>query len=133
MPRSHEPPTASEQNEITREGPDGTAIVLKVAELHQAMKQEPIRDRLWYRELPGGWHFAVNGCKYPRDCTPAECMTVNLRPGSFAFWFNGWLAGVLDILGDGCLAGGTAANYETLLAALGQAIEEESERERSEP
>ena len=105
---------------------DGTEVVARVLRLHQLAGEAPVKDRVWERALPDGWYLAVNGCQEKREVAPPEGMACGVLPFNFAFWFNGWLAGMLKPLGDGELCDGAAANRETLIEALDTACNQES-------
>lgn len=105
--------------------------VEKVMELHSALGVGPLNQfsEPWVCEVGASWIVAVNGTKEQHRVQPDGCMEVPLEPFNFAFWFNGWLAGLMTPAG-GSFAAGSAANQESFAAAVDRRIERFMEVEK---
>ncbi len=67
--------------------------------------------------LDDNWTLALNGHDLAIPCNPDGCMAWVVQPfGCVVFW-NGFFAGQFDMAG-GLMAAGSAANEDTLVAAL---------------
>lgn len=101
--------------------------------LHQALGLPPLNQMPdgWSQPLPGGWHMVVNGQTEPIEAKIEGFMTIEVKPFTASFWFNGWYAGDVrpyvdsngQVAEEGVIAAGAAANEQTLLAAIQQAID----------
>ncbi len=99
----------------------------RVAELGVALGVTGIADRpdCWVHQVDDDWALVVN--PHPRSArvtsTPdGSGMVVDLPPYSMAFWWHGWLAGVIDANGGEIAARHDGANEDALIEALEQAI-----------
>jgi len=103
-------------------------VVAKVVELMETLGVSGI-NRLpgaWIYRVDNHWTIAASGHRQPVKVEPEGCVTIDLDPFTFAAWWNGWLAMVLD-LREGWIAAGELANEETLIEALDAAIVEAKE------
>ena len=95
---------------------DMGAIELILA-IHKNDGAAPIAklDKPWERKVDDKWTFWVNGqMELSKLPTGAE-----IQPGECFVEFNGWPAGLFNIItGEGTLAVGAVANYETFCDAL---------------
>lgn len=94
-----------------------------IFQLHQRDGVLPVGKMpgLWERRLDDRWTFWINGQLEPVR-TPTD---FNLRPGECYVEFNGWPAGILSMItGEGYIAAGSLANYQTFCEALRRAIAE---------
>lgn len=90
-------------------------IFSKVCELAIALGHKQIN------KIPGcleirideQWWFAINAHSEPTKCSERT----EVPPMGIYFMFNGWPAGIVQASG-GCLAGGAAANEDTLIKAI---------------
>ena len=104
----------------------------KIFALHEALGLPPLNQIAggWAQALPGGWHMVVNGGDSPIEAKIPGFMTISVKPFTAAFWFNGFYAGAVrpyvdedgQIVEDGFIAAGAAANHDTLVAAFDAAI-----------
>ena len=89
-----------------------------IFKLHKASGETPIGGRVWYRRLNEQWEMWVNG-----NMKPATVEGNEIQAGDVYMQFNGWPAGIWNIIrGDGVIAAGGAANYDSFCAALSTAI-----------
>jgi hypothetical protein len=101
--------------------PERNAIEL-ILDLHKADGGPPISELpgLWERKLDERWTIWVNG-HMEVVCTEAG---VEVEPGDCYAEFNGWPALLVSIVaGDGVIAAGLIANYDSFCEALRAAIE----------
>ncbi len=101
--------------------PEVSNAVKLICELHKADGAVPIgrMKELWYRKLDDHWQFWING--QIKDMPNEDGVPVS--PGDVYVKFNGWPAGSFSMItGDGILAAGTLANYDTFCEALRAAI-----------
>lgn len=81
---------------------------------------------LWERRLDRQWTFWVNGHGEVLQGGPDADLPVN--PGCVYVEFNGWPAGIFSLItGEGEIAAGELANYQTFCEALQQAVNRGSE------
>jgi len=94
-------------------------LMAKIAEFASAMGVERINELsgAWIHQVDDHWTIAGNGHREPVDVEPDGCMKIEIAPFTFAAWWNGWLAMVVDAR-DGWVAAGELANEETLIGAL---------------
>jgi hypothetical protein len=79
---------------------------------------------LWERKLNERWTMWVNGHMEPLPGGALPGAQMQVRPGDCYVEYNGWPAGSFSLItGEGMIAAGAAANYETFCAALREAIE----------
>lgn len=78
----------------------------------------------WTHKVDEAWTIAANGHTEPVSVEPDGCMAADLAPFEFAVWFNGWLAGILTVSGDGVFASGAGANQQAFSRAIDQFIAE---------
>lgn len=71
------------------------------------------------------WTFAANAHAETKSASPAGCMSVEVPRFAMAFWWNGWLAGIVDAAGGAIAAHPDGASEERLCADLRAAIEGE--------
>jgi hypothetical protein len=97
--------------------------VILILELHKADGVLPLSHLpgLWHRKLDERWEIYVNGhAQKMRIEGPGEG---EVLPFDCYVEYNGWPAGMFSIpTGEGCIAAGSAANYETFCDALEGAI-----------
>lgn len=83
---------------------------------------------LWKRKLDERWTFWVNGhMDGPRKVEDGDQggQGFEVHPGDVFVEFNGWPAGSFSLItGEGIIAAGAAANYETFCDALRGALAE---------
>lgn len=96
----------------------------EVIELHHTLRFPSLKDMggSWVYDLPGGWQLAMNGTNAELELKPNDSMGCRVPPFSCAFFFNGWLAGIVDP-GGGSIAAGRLANETSLLKAFDEAIQ----------
>lgn len=77
----------------------------------------------WEHKVDEHWWFASNGHAHAKvSSSPPGCMPVDLEPFQTAFWWHGWLAGLVTPFGGVIAAHPTGANEERLCADLRAAI-----------
>ncbi len=89
--------------------------------LHKADKAPTMKQMtgLWERKLDERWTFWINGQLKPIE-TPRSCP---VAPGDCYVEYNGWPAGSFSLItGDGIIAAGSCANYDTFCEALQSAL-----------
>ncbi len=105
--------------------PNAVELIL---ELHKADKEAVIGDRVWKRVLDAHWTFWVNG--NPETGKGGTDDLHDIPPYDCYVEFNGWPAGLFSIVtGEGCLAAGSLANYDSFCQGLKKAIEEKRHEE----
>jgi hypothetical protein len=76
---------------------------------------------LWERKLNERWTFWINGHMEALKGGPRKDIPV--QPGDCYVEYNGWPAGSFSLIhGDGIIAAGSRANYQTFCAALRDAV-----------
>ena len=81
---------------------------------------------LWERKLNDRWTIWINGLMEELTPRPGMCP---IGPGEVYVEFNGWPAGLFSLItGEGEIAAGGLANYDTFCTALQSAIERGPER-----
>lgn len=94
---------------------------LLICELHEKDGAVPIgkMDKPWFRKIDDRWSIWVSGQTKPAD----NGNGVEILPGDVYIEFNGFPAGIFSMIrGDGMLAAGELANYETFCDALRAAV-----------
>ncbi len=97
--------------------------VALICDLHKKDGGPPVGKLpgLWHRKVDRRWSIWVNGHMEPMKMDGR----IAIAPGDCYVEFNGWPAGSFSMIhGEGVLAAGAAANYETFCAALKNAIAE---------
>lgn len=78
---------------------------------------------LWERKLDDEWTIWVNGQLTPLPAGALDGAKMHVRPGDCYVEYNGWPAGNFSLItGEGIIAVGGGANYQTFCDALRQAI-----------
>lgn len=70
-----------------------------------------------YRGGNNFWELFVNGNKEKRKVNAEQWGEIELKPFTFAIFWNGWLAGLMTLFG-GEMAVGEGANKESFLKSL---------------
>lgn len=68
------------------------------------------------------WYLAVNGQDRTVEVEPEGMMKMGIAPYNFCIWYNGWLAGLFDLINGGIFAAGTGANEETFCETVNDFI-----------
>lgn len=95
-------------------------LILLIADLAVADGVAPVRDKVWTRKLDKHWTIAVNG--YGSEQSVNLTCPTKIPACSVLIEFNGWPAGMLNLLGEGSIAAGEAANQATLREAIMSAL-----------
>ena len=92
-------------------------LFIHAVELHMALGLPSIKELggVWRHRLDDHWYLAIVSDR--ATVAPPGGMQVNVPPFTLAVWWNGWLAGFIDLNG-GCIAAGSGANEDALIAAL---------------
>jgi hypothetical protein len=98
-----------------------------ICDLHKRDGVIPIGKMtdLWHRRVDDQWAIWVNGQmqSVKTKPTPGSPGGHPVDPGDVYVEFNGWPCGIFSMItGEGTLAAGKIANYETFCAALRRAI-----------
>lgn len=94
-----------------------------ICQLHKLDKAVPIGRLLkpWHRKIDERWQIWVNGQMKPQKGGPGG--DIDIHPGDCYVEYNGWPAGSFSMIhGEGLLAAGSEANYQTFCDALQSAI-----------
>jgi hypothetical protein len=91
-----------------------------VAQLAIKLKAHPMHKHpgCWEHQVDENWRIAVNGHRDPRNTSDG----LTVPPFECYVEFNGWPAGFINPFG-GVLAAGAAANEDTFIQAVRDAIE----------
>ena len=105
---------------------DDNAIDL-ICDLHKHDGVIPIGKMtdLWHRKLDDRWAIWVNGQMKPVETKPTDGSPGGhpVEPGDCYVEFNGWPAGLFSMItGEGTIAAGGLANYQTFCGALKAAM-----------
>lgn len=74
---------------------------------------------LWERKLDERWTIWVNGHTEPLPAGSLDGAKMQVLPGDCYVEYNGWPAGSFSLInGQGMIAAGSGANYQTFCAAL---------------
>jgi len=77
---------------------------------------------VWHRKLDERWRIFLNG-HMDRRLVYEEQPGLTIGPADCYVEYNGWPAGIWNIVtGEGCIAAGEVANYETFCQALQAAV-----------
>lgn len=102
---------------------DNLSSIQLILDLHKADGAIPVgeMDGLWNRKLSDEWEIWVNG-QLGTMKTPEG---VDVGPGDCYVEFNGWPTGIFSLItGEGEIAAGSIANYDTFCLALREAATE---------
>lgn len=98
-------------------------LMLATAELSMALGVKDLahRSEPWVHRIDERWTVAAQAHAPVVPVEPEGCMAVDLERFHIAFWWNGWLAGIISAAGGEVAAHPDGANVDRLLADIAAA------------
>jgi hypothetical protein len=99
---------------------DENELTMAICEYVKAQGATPIKGKTLDFQVDEHWRFAINGKKerWTPDNRDKEMDGAELGTADVCVWFNGWLAGIFNLVAGGTFVAGSEGNVEKFIAAL---------------